>query len=75
MKHYTHYIRPGDQLIAAKTKGNDAMPVLVYKNGEGKYVIVAGNLNDEVRPLAIKIGDKVLKANLKAHSCNTFLMK
>ena len=75
VKHYTHYIRPGDQLIAAKTKGNDAMPVLVYKNGEGKYVIVAGNLNDEVRPLAIKIGDKVLKANLKAHSCNTFLMK
>lgn len=75
VKHYTHYIRPGDQLIAAKTKGNDSMPVLVYKNGEGKYVIVAGNLNDEVRPLAIKIGDKVLKANLKAHSCNTFLMK
>lgn len=75
VKHYSHFITKGSQVVAYKAQGDDRMPVLVSRTPEGKYVVVAGNFKDEVSPLVVKIGEKSLSAELAAHSYNTFVMK
>lgn len=75
VKHYSHFITKGSQVVAYKAQGDDRMPVLVSRTPEGKYVVVAGNFKDEASPLVVKIGEKSLSAELAAHSYNTFVMK
>jgi glucosylceramidase len=51
------------------------MPVLVAKNPQGKYIVIAGNLNKERKELTVKIGSRYLNVTLEANSLNSFQMK
>ena len=75
VKHYSHFIAEGTQIVAYKAQGEDRMPVLVGKTAEGKYVVVAGNFKDEAAQLVVEINGKKLSAELAAHSYNTFVAK
>ena len=46
VKHYSHFITKGSQVVAYKAQGDDRMPVLVSRTPEGKYVVVAGNFKE-----------------------------
>lgn len=76
VKHYSHFIVPGSQIVAVQF--NDKvknMPVLVAKNPQGKYIVIAGNLNKERKELTVKIGSRYLNVTLEANSLNSFQMK
>jgi glucosylceramidase len=71
VKHYCRYVPAGSQLTAFQSAENK-LPVLVFLTPENKYVVVAGNFNDEAKPLTVKINKKFLNVTLEAHSLNTF---
>ena len=75
VKHYSHFISKGTEIVGYKGQGDDLMPVLVGRTSDGKYVVVAGNFKDAASPLAVRIEGKTLQAELPAHSYNTFVMK
>jgi glucosylceramidase len=73
VKHYSHFISAGSRLVAFRP-AEDKIPVLVFLTPGNKPVVVAGNFNDEAKPLSIKIAGNFLNITLKAHSLNTFQM-
>lgn len=75
VKHFTHHVAPGSRMVgySPKTVGNT--PVVVYLTPENKYVVIAGNFNDEEKTVSVKFGKKYLNAAMPAHSFNTFVMK
>ena len=75
VKHYSHFIGKGTEIVGYKGQGEDLMPVLVGRTAEGKYVVVAGNFKDTSSQLAVQIEGKTLQAELQPHSYNTFVMK
>ena len=56
-------------------KDKDKTPVMVASTKDGKYVVVAGNFNDEPRSMSVKIGNKYLDVTLPPHSLHTFAEK
>lgn len=73
VKHYAKYIGNGTDVVAYKAEGKDKMPVLVVRTPKGKYVVIAGNFNDNAQLVNIKFANgKTLSANLQPHSYNTF---
>ena len=73
--HYTHYISPETKILATKNVKNDKMAIMVAINPQGKFIILAGNFNEESKELNVKLGEKNLNISLPAHSLNTFEMK
>lgn len=71
VKHYCNFVAPGSRLLAYQSKDNK-MPLVVFLNPQGKYVLVAGNFNEKSRPLTVKLGGNYLNVTLAAHSLNTF---
>lgn len=72
VKHFSHYITPGSNIIAYEPLKTNKTPILVCKTPEEKYIVVAGNFNDEAKNISIKIENKYLNIELAAHSFNTF---
>lgn len=72
VKHYSHFIRPGTEILAFKPDKGGGTPVLAARGADGKYVIVAANFNDGVRELAVALGGRYLNVRLAAHSFCTF---
>lgn len=72
VKHYSHFIPKGSEVMCSKPQGNDNMPVLIVKDTDGKIVIVAGNFNDTSAALTVEINGRTLSASLPARSFNTF---
>lgn len=75
VKHYSHFIAKGTDIVAYKGVGKDKLPVLVVKLSSGKYAAMAGNFNDASKQISIKLDKKFLNVTLPAHSLNTFVMK
>lgn len=75
VKHYCNSVAPGSKLLQYKDKDDDKMPVMVFLTPQNKYVVTAGNFNDESRQLTLKLGGKYLDVTLDAHSFNTFQVK
>lgn len=75
VKHFTHYVAPGSQMVGYSPKSEGNTPVVVYLTPENKYVVIAGNFNNENKTVTVKLGKKYLNANLDAHSFNTFVVK
>ncbi|MBS2097588.1 glycoside hydrolase family 30 protein [Carboxylicivirga linearis] len=75
VKHYTHYITPGSKVLAFKNNKENKTPIMVVEDPKGKYLILAGNFNDESKEINIEINNKYLSVSLPAHSLNTFEMK
>lgn len=72
-KHFSHFVTKGTQLITnSDTDGKK--PIMIFRTNNGKILIIAGNFNDETKPMNIKIMDKNLSVILPAHSFNTFIM-
>ena len=75
VKHFSHYVTPGSQMVAYSPKGENNMPVVVYRTPEGKYVVIAGNFGDTKQKLSVQLGKKYLNAELVGHSFNTYIVK
>lgn len=75
VKHYSRMVAPGSKMLRYKGKGEDNRPVIVFLTPEGKYLVVAGNFNDEQQQLSVRLGNKYLEVTLQPHSLNTFCMK
>lgn len=75
VKHFSNQVTNGTKVLSYKEKGDDLLPVLVALTPEGKYLIVAGNFNDEAKELSIQLGNKYLDITLQGHSFNTFRVK
>lgn len=75
VKHFTHYVTPGSRMVGYYPKSKENSPVIIYQTPENKYVIIAGNFNDEEKAIAVKLGKKYLNAIIPAHSFNTFVVK
>lgn len=73
--HYSHFVEPGSKILGYAGYTGTNLPVLVAKNVQGKYVIVAGNFNKDSRNVTIKFGKKYLNVKLQGHSFSTFVVK
>ena len=72
VKHFSHYVAPGSEMVAYHPKGDDGVQAVVCRTPEGKYVAVVGNSDDTGRPLTLKLGKKYRSVTLGAHSMHTF---
>jgi len=73
VKHFTHHIAPGSKMVGYSPRNEqEKTSVVVYRTPENKYVVVAGNFNDEAKDITLKLGTKYLNNQLKPHSFNTF---
>lgn len=76
VKHFSHHIAPGSKMIGYYPKNKERnTPIVVYATPGGKYVVVAGNLDNEPQQLTLKLGKRYLDAMLQPHSFNTFVEK
>ncbi|MDE5702641.1 MAG: beta-glycosidase [Bacteroides sp.] len=75
VKHFSNKVVSGTKVLNYKERDEDWLPVMVFLTPENKYLVVAGNFNDEARRLTVKLGNKYLDVTLQAHSFNTFCMK
>lgn len=73
VKHFSHYVAPGSEMIAYHAKDAEGIQVVVYRTSDGRYVVVAGNSGDTGRAVTLRLGKKYLNATLSAHSLNTFV--
>lgn len=75
VKHYTHFITDGTEVVAYKGQGSDKLPVLIVKLPTKKYAVITGNFNGEKRTVSVAILGRYLNVTLQPHSLNTFIMK
>lgn len=75
VKHFTHHVAPGSEMVGFYPREKDNTPVVVYRIPTGKHVVIAGNFNDEEKTVSLRFGKKYLNATMPAHSFNTYVMK
>ena len=75
VRHFSDKVVSGTKVLQYKEKGDDKLPAMVFLTSDNKYLVVAGNFNDEPRELTIQLGAKFLIVTLKPHSFNSFYMK
>jgi glucosylceramidase len=71
LKHLSHYVKPGAQLLTATGTFNN---LLAFKNPDNSIVVVIQNDGNADKTVNIKLGDKTISPLLKADSFNTFLL-
>ena len=75
VKHFSHFITPGSKMLSYTTREqSEGMPAVVYATPDGKTIAVVANLSDNDREYSANIDGKALKATLKPHSFNTFVL-
>lgn len=74
-KHYCNFIAPGSHVVGWLPDNDSHIPVMVSQLADGKYVVIAGNFNENERQMTIKIGNKYLNIELKPHSFNSYVMR
>jgi len=72
-RHYCQFIKEGTKIVGFQPLGKEGTLILAALNPYGKYIVVAGNLSDEVKTVSIKIGNKFLNVSLDPHSFNSFI--
>ena len=72
LKHLSHYVRPGARRLA--TSGAFAN-VLAFQNPDQSVVLVAQNDGPAARPLAIRVGQRVVTPRLPADSFSTIVLR
>lgn len=79
-KHFSHFIAPGDEMVAYAGRNYSKTPVVVYKKkSKGAksvpgYVVVAGNFTDKPAQCNVHLHGKYLNIEAKPHSFNTYLV-
>jgi len=71
LKHLSHYVKPGAQLLTTRGTLND---LLAFKNKDNSIIIVVQNDKDTDKKIHIKINGKMIEPTLKADSFNTFVV-
>ena len=74
VKHYSKYVAPGSHILVYQAKNENNTPVLVARTPQNKYVVIAGNFNEEAKELTLKLDNRYLNITLQPHSFNTFQM-
>jgi len=72
MKQFSHFVKPGAKLL---TTNGEYDNVLSFSNPDNSVVIIVTNEQSAVQDLKIKVGGKMIAANLKPQSINTFVVK
>jgi len=73
VKHFSHYITPESKMVGYYPRNKEMnASVVIYTTPAKKYIVVAGNFNDEAQEITVKLGNKYLNILLEAHSFNTF---
>ena len=75
VKHCSSVIPNGSIIMGHVSARGCNTPILVVRTPEGKTIALVGNFNDKAKTVTLKIKDKYLNMNLKAHSLNTFIIK
>ncbi|WP_455608839.1 glycoside hydrolase family 30 beta sandwich domain-containing protein [Bacteroides rodentium] len=65
---------PGSRILVYQAKNENNTPVLVARTPQNKYVVIAGNFNEEAKELTLKLDNRYLNITLQPHSFNTFQM-
>ncbi len=74
LKHFSHFVRPGDRMVAYHAQDADALSAVVFRTTSGGYVTVCGNVSDTAHDISVRIGGKFLNATLPAHSFSSFVL-
>lgn len=75
VKHCTHFIGKGSRIVACRPSGKEKTPVLVALTADNRYVILAGNFQDETRQISVKLNQRFLNIQLAPHSMQTLVSK
>ena len=75
VKHFSNKVGNGTEILNFRETGDDKLPATIFRTPAGKYIIVAGNFNEDAKPFTVEINGKVLSVELAGHSFNTFEMK
>lgn len=73
VKHFSHFISEGSQMVGYAGRDYSSSPVVVYRNPQGNYIVVAGNFTDNPLSLNVKLGKKYLNIHSAPHSFNTYV--
>lgn len=74
-KHFCNKVVPGTKILAFKEPGDDKLPAMILQTPDGKFLVIAGNFNDESKKIIVELAGKYLEVELDAHSYNTFCAK
>lgn len=76
VKHFSNKVVSGSSVLAFREQDDDNnLAAMVFFTPENRYLVVAGNFDDEPRQLTVQLGNKYLDVTLQAHSFNTFTTK
>ena len=75
VKHFCNKVVPGTKVLTFKEPGDDKLPTMILQTPDGKFLVIAGNFNDEPKKLTVELSGKYLEVELAAHSYNTFCTK
>ena len=75
VKHFSHYVTPGSQMVGYLPKTSDGVMAVVFRLDKGGYAVVAGNTSDSARQLSVDIAGRNLSDSLLPHSMNTYIYK
>jgi glucosylceramidase len=71
LKHFSYFIMPGAHRINIEGTSEN---MLAFRNPDGSIVIILGNTGDDLKSITLEVAGKMIKANLDAHSFNTFVI-
>ena len=74
-KHFSHFVQKGTEMLAYAGREYSKIPIVVFKDKKGQYIVTVGNFTDELASLSVKIGKKYLNVQAKPHSFNTYIWK
>jgi glucosylceramidase len=71
LKHFSSFIKPGARKLTAKGKFEN---LLAFRNPDGKLILVAENTEITSQMFRIRIGKKLIRAELAPESFNTMII-
>jgi len=71
LKHLSHYVKPGAKLLST---GGSFKNLLAFVNPDNSIVVVMQNENELKNMIRIKVGDKIISAELEPDSFNTLII-
>ena len=73
-KHFSHFVKPGAEMVGYAGRELSQTPVVVYRDGES-FIVIAGNFTDATASFSVHLDKKYLNMELRPHSFNTYIVK
>ena len=74
-KHFSHFVQAGTEMLAYAGREHSKTPVVVFRDGQGRYIVTMGNFTDQEVTLSVALGRKYLNIKAPSHSFNTYLVQ